>query len=150
MTIRRGVQWIVALALVAGGLAYLHDPPWTAGVTSGLGSWQVDASGLRYRWTNGHASFFIPSSTRAATFAVRAGFPGIDGQPVEVIVSADDRPVDAFTLRAPEQWVRARVLLPRRLTRRKYRRIDVRVNRTVGPSNRGVQLGELVIEPAGS
>ena len=150
MTTRRGVQWIAALALVAGSLAYLHDPPWTAGVTSGLGSWQVDPSGLRYRWTNGHASFFIPSSARAATFSVRAGFPGPDGQPVEVIVSADDRPVDAFMLRDPEQWLRAHVLLPRRPTRRTYRRIDVRVNRTVGPSNRGVQLGEFVLEQAGS
>ena len=72
---RARVSWIVLSgALVFGGAAYLYDPPWVGQITSGLGEWRTDPSGMRYRWTNGHATFFVPSKATAMMLPLRAQF----------------------------------------------------------------------------
>lgn len=147
---RRLLQWITALVVLSGGLAYLYDPPWIGELTSGLGPWQSDAAHMRYRWSNGHASFFVPSDAVAATLPLRTAVPNRGRAPVTVRVSVDDRPVDQLVLADRNEWVTARILLPRHPTRRRYRRLDLRVSQTVGPSNLGVQLGEVSLERAGS
>ena len=53
---------IVALLAVGAALVYLRDPPWIGDVTSGMRPWDHDESGVLYRWTEGHASFYIPSN----------------------------------------------------------------------------------------
>ena len=71
MTNRWWTTVIVATLLVSA-LTYLRDPPWLAHVTSGIGNWQTDSDGTRYRWTTGHASFFVPSSADVVTLRMRA------------------------------------------------------------------------------
>src|SRR5262249_42090345 len=47
---------LVAMCVaLAAGLAYLRDPPWAERVTSGLGQWEEDPPGTRFRWTVGRA-----------------------------------------------------------------------------------------------
>jgi hypothetical protein len=141
---RRG--WIAtALAIVAGGssLAYLRDPAWLADVESGFHRWHTDPDGVRYRWTTGHASFFVPSSSVRVTVPVRVTFDRPGDPPVRVRIAVDDRPADEFELR-DDRWSARRIVLPPPGSRR-LRRIDVRVDR-LRADNRGVQLGEVALE----
>jgi hypothetical protein len=135
---------LVAAALVgfAGAtLWYLHDPPWAERVTSGLRQWEEDAPGVRFRWTNGHASFFIPASAAEMTLPLRAVFPAADGAPVVVQLSVDDRWMTDVALRDPSAWSMPTVPLSRP-TQRRFRRVDLRVSRVVGWLNLGVEVGE--------
>jgi hypothetical protein len=128
---------------LAGALAYLYDPPWIGRVTSGLRDWERNPAGTRYRWTNGHAAFFVPSETTAITVPLRAGFPSPDGRPVRIDLSVDDRWLARLELTDPAVWTRPTFPLPRRRGWRKYRRVDVRVSRTLASFNLGVQIGEI-------
>jgi hypothetical protein len=146
------MRWIQAIAvavLVAGAAIYLRDPPWIGGVTSGLRGWD-GPPGERFRWTSGHASFFVPSDTTAMTLPLKAVFPSVNGDPVSVDVSVDDRWLATVKLPDPSVWVRQTLPLPRRPTPRRFRRIDLRVSRTVGQFNRGVQLGEIGLARGGA
>ena len=141
---RRG--WITtALAVVAAGsiLAYLRDPVWLAHVESGLHGWRTGPDGVRYRWTTGHASFFVPSSAARLTIPVRVTFDQAGDPPVLVRIAVDDRPADEFELR-DDRWTARRIVLPAPGSRR-LRRIDIRVDR-LRADHRGVQLGEIVLD----
>ncbi len=140
---RRGLGWIVVFLVLIVAAAYLHDPPWAGRITSGLRDWEVDDDGVRFRWTSGHASFFIPSSESTLGLRLRGAFPGRGGAPVVVRLAVDDRPLTAIALTDPEAWQAAMIPLPRRSSGRRYRRVDLWVDRTVGQYNLGVQLGEL-------
>jgi hypothetical protein len=126
-------------------VAYLRDPPWTSTVTSGLRGWEEDPSGTRFRWTTGRASFFVPSDAGSMTLPMRAVFPGINGRPTTVQISVDGRWLADVDLPNPDLWVRPSLPLPRGTSRR-YRRVDLRVNRVVGFPLLGVETG--VIETA--
>jgi hypothetical protein len=142
---RRG--WLAsAVAIVALGslLAYLRDPAWLAGVESGFHGWRAGPDGLRYRWTTGHASFFVPSSSGRITIPARLTFDQPGDPPVLVRIAVDDRPADEFELR-DDRWNARRLVLPPP-GRRHLRRIDIRVDR-LRADNRGIQLGEITIEP---
>ena len=141
----RALKAVVLVLLVGAGLAYLRDPPWVGSVTSGLRGWEVEPSGSRFRWTSSHATFYVPSDASTMTLPLKGVFSETDGRPGTVDVSVDDRWQAAFTL-ADSQWIRPRLPLARRPTNRRYRRIDLRVSRTLGPRNVGVKLGELVLE----
>jgi len=119
----------------------LRDPAWVGGVTSGLRPWEEDPAGTRFRWTAGRGSFFIPSDAAAVTLPLRAVFPGPGGAPVTVDVSVDDRFLATIALRDPNEWVRPRLPVAR-ATSRRYRRVDLRVNRVVPPFMLGVMVGE--------
>jgi hypothetical protein len=131
--------------MLIGAVIYLHDPPWLASVTSGLRGWEGPAE-TRFRWTTGHASFFVPSDATALTLPLKApsGPPG--DRPVTVDVSVDDRWLAAIELPDPSAWVRSTLPLPRKPTSRRFRRIDLRVNRTVGQFSQGVQLGAIELQ----
>jgi hypothetical protein len=139
------VRWLIGTIMVvsvAGALWYLRDPPWVAAVTSGMRDWEVDPTGTRFRWTAGHASFFVPSAASEMTVPIRALFPSSDGRPVVVRFAVDDRSVATVELINAAEWSRPVIPLPRRTGRRHYRRVDVRVSRVVGFYNLGVQVGE--------
>ena len=133
------------LLVLAAALIYLREPRWMAGVTSGLGGWDGPA-GTRFRWTTGHASFFVPSDAAALTLPLKAVVASPGGRPVTVDVSVDDRWLAAIELPDPSAWVRTTLPLPRKTTWRRLRRIDLRVSRTVGVLNRGVLLGEIELQ----
>jgi hypothetical protein len=100
--------------------------------------------GTRFRWTAGRASFFIPARATTMTLPLRAVFPGKNGQLVIVSVSVDDHWLADVQLPDPDAWRRASLPLPRRSTPRRFRRVDLRVNRVaVGVFILGVMTGEL-------
>jgi hypothetical protein len=142
----RTTGMLACAALAAASLAYLHDPPWVEHVTTGLRDWEEQPAGTRYRWTNGHASFFVPADATTLTVPLRAVFPGPNGGPVTVKVSVDDRWLADVVLADPDAWVRPQLPLPRKSVHRRFRRIDLRVDRVVPSWNRGVQTGEITVE----
>jgi hypothetical protein len=121
---------------------YLYDPPWVGSLTSGLRDWEEDAPGTRFRWTAGHASFFIPSGAIEMTLPMRAPVPPPD-RSVTVRVSVDGRVLTDVVMNDPRVWVAPVLPLPRRATRRRYRRVDLQVSWTQEYFNLGVQLGEV-------
>jgi hypothetical protein len=134
--------WIAGtLCLLAGASVYLREPPWTADAASGFRGWEEDPPGTRFRWMTGRASFFVPASAGWMILPLRAVFPGPARGPVVVRVSVDDRWLADIQLTDPDAWVRARIPLPRRSSSRRYRRIDLHVNRVVGPFLLGVETG---------
>ena len=136
---RSSLSALILVALVLGALAYLRDPAWLIDVETGFRPWERTADGARYRWTGGHASFFVPSTTTSIDLPIRTTFaPG--EWPVTVTIAVDDRPATADELR-DEGWRRVTVKLVGRTSRR-VRRIDIHVDRTRA-GNRGVAVGEL-------
>ena len=91
MTRRLGIAAV--LVVLGGTLWYLRDPPWLPGQTTGLRGWQREPDGSAYRWSGGHASFFVPADARqvripvATTFDAR-GPRGFD--PMLVTFTIDD------------------------------------------------------------
>lgn len=138
--IRRGIFILVAIALVGAALAYLRDPPWLLATTSGLRGWETDRDGARFRWTSGHASFFVPADWSAVELPLRATFDSPTDWPIVATVTIDDRPADRVVL-SDDTWRRVVIRLPPRGTRR-VRRMNIRLDRT-RDGNRGVQLGEV-------
>jgi len=146
MTRKRIAILVLPLLLIAA-LAYLRDPPWAGQVTSGMRAWEEDPPGTRFRWTTGRASFFIPSNATVMTLPMRAVFPGKNGRPTSVRVMVDDRFLADIELPDPDAWVRAQLPLPRRESSRRFRRVDLHVNRTaIGAFILGVMTGEIGLE----
>jgi hypothetical protein len=139
-------RWLkVAAGLLAAVvvLGYLHDPPWMDGVTSGLRGWEQDPPGTFFRWTTGRATFFVPSSATTMTVPLRAVFPGPNGMPVRVELRDDDRLLTTVELSDPNAWVRSTLPLKHSAGGRRFRRIDLRISRVVGPFFLGVMTGEV-------
>ena len=82
MTRQRWIKAVVSVLAAAAVVAYLYDPPWMGGVTSGLRPWEEDPPGTLFRWTAGRGTFFVPSSATSMTVPLRAVFPGPGGAPV--------------------------------------------------------------------
>jgi hypothetical protein len=127
MTFGRPARLAAVLLVVAAALAYLRDPPWLLRVESGFRSWETAADGTRYRWTGGHASFFVRADASEIAIPLRTTFASLDDRPARRLLLIDD------------QWQRVTLALPPRGGRR-VRRVDIRVDRT-RPGNRGVQAG---------
>jgi hypothetical protein len=143
----RRTTWIavVAVALLGSMLAYLYDPPWAGGVTSGLRAWEENPPGTFFRWTTGRASFFVPASATTLVLPLLAVYPGPNGAPVTVEFRVDERFLASIELKDPRNWVRPELPLGRRRDRRSYRRVDLRVSRVIGESLFGVVTGEPTI-----
>jgi hypothetical protein len=138
---RRNAKVIAGVIAAVAVLAYLHDPPWIGGVTSGMRGWDYSLPDTVFRWTNGRASMFIPGEATAVMIPLRSGFPGPHGGPVSVEIAVDGRFLSTVTLTDPESWVRQELPLGRRATHRRFRRIDLRVNRVIGQGLLGVMTG---------
>src|SRR5215510_9263647 len=94
-----------AVAALAAALSYLRDPPWLATMTSGFKARSEVANGVRYRWTSGHASFFVPSAASAIAIPLRSPATPRDPLPVAATISIDGRPATRVTL-GGEEWTR--------------------------------------------
>jgi len=146
MSRRTVIRAFVPAVVMSAALAYLYDPPWIAGMTTGFHRWEQHAAGFPFRWTNGHASFFVLADASTLTIPMRAAFSGPEGAPVIVKVSVDDRWLADVVLDDPDAWVRPRFPMPRTRAHRRYRRVDVRVNRVRTEGNLGIQVGEVLVE----
>jgi hypothetical protein len=142
----RPARWLACAAILAGALGYLRDPPWVGRLTSGLRSWEEDPPGRFFRWTNGRATFFVPATANELTLPLRAVFPGPNGAATTVEIRSDDRWLATIVLSDPAVWERPRLPLGRAGGSRRYRRIDLRVNRVVGPYILGVMTGEIEVD----
>ena len=131
-----------ALATLIVSLAFLHDPAWAFNTSSGFRAWEEDPPGTLFRWTLGRATFFVPSDATAMMLPLRAVFPGPDGNPTTVDVLVDDRWIAKIELTDPSSWVRPLLPIGGSATHRRYRRVDLHINRTVGPFILGVMTGE--------
>jgi hypothetical protein len=138
---RRLILFIAGIAALIAVLAYLRDPPWLIRVDSGFRGWETGSDGSRYRWTSGHASFFVPSTATAVVVPAKTTF-GPGDAPVHLTISIDDRIVDRDLL-TDERWHARTVRLPQPESRR-VRRIDIRVDR-VRAGNRGAQIGDITL-----
>jgi hypothetical protein len=67
-----------------------------------------------------------------------------------VDIRVDDRWLATIALPDPAAWVRPAFPLGRRSTRRRYRRVDLRIDRVVGPYILGVMTGEVSLDGASS
>ena len=142
LTGRRRAFGIAAIGVVIAALWYLHDPSWLVSYSSGFHPWETASDGREYRWTKGHASFFIPSNAKRITLPLRSLSDTPQDWPITLTLMIDDRPVDRLTF-TDEAWHEVSVRLPERSTRR-VRRIDLTVDR-VRSRLRGVQLGQVEV-----
>jgi hypothetical protein len=140
MTRRRWMTFALGVVAVVAALGYLHDPPWIRDVTSGMRSWEQEA-GIPFRWTTGRSTFFIPSTATSMTLPLRAVFPGPNGTPVRVEVLDNGRLIGTIELTDPAAWVKTTMTLRPAESRRRYRRIDLRVSRVIPPFLLGVMVG---------
>jgi hypothetical protein len=141
--VKARVSVLLGAALVVVALGYLRDPPWLPNITSGLSTWETDDRGERYRWTGGHASFFVPSDRKAIVLTMRSDKDAPSDWPITATVTIDDRPAEIITLR-DEEWHDIRLRLPPR-GRRNVRRIDIKLDR-VRSQQRGIQLRPVQVE----
>jgi hypothetical protein len=140
---RRGVALkLIAAVIVTAGLVYLRDPGWLARVDSGLGRWETESDGTRYRWAGGHASFFIPSDATTVIIPVRTTFANASEPEIVLSVFLDDRHAGQLALR-DDRWQTSTLRMPPRGGRH-LRRIDLKSDRLRG-ENRAVQVGEVVV-----
>jgi len=142
VTFARHLRWAGLCLAVVLLLAYLREPPWTPHVTSGLSRWETDEDGVRFRWTSGRASFFVPSSARKVTIPLRAVPASGDARPFVVDIWIDGRLADRVVL-ADGSWVTAVERPVPRPRGRRFRRIDLRVDRAWGDWRRGVRVGDI-------
>ena len=145
MTRRRWIGWLAGALAVVAALAYLHDPPWMEGVTSGLRPWEQDPPGTLFRWTMGRATFYVPANVSTMTVPMRSMFPGPNDAPVQVELRDDGRLLGTVELARTDVWVRQTLPLKPYAGKRRVRRIDLRVSRVVQPFNLGVMTGEVVL-----
>ena len=136
---RRILAVVAFLVACTAALAYLRDPGWLIDTTSGLRRWETDRDGTRFRWTSGHASFFVPSGWTVVELPLRATFDSPADWPITATITIDDRPADRITF-TDATWRRVVLRLPPG-SAREVRRIDLRLDRT-RDDNRGLQLGE--------
>lgn len=135
------LRTIAGMALIAaciGALAYLRDPPWLIDQASGLRPWQQE-QGIRYRWSGGHASFFVPSGARQIRIPVATTFDGRGAEPMVVSFFLDGRKA-ASVLLTDDRWRTVTLDMPPPGSRR-VRRVDLRTSVT-REENHGVRLGE--------
>ena len=148
-TPRSRVLATIAL-LLAGSLWYLRDPAWLATQTTGLREWRRAADGSRFRWSGGHASFFVPSDARQVRIPVSTIFdarmPRGD-EPMLVTFTIDDVPAGRVVL-TDTSVQQATLTMPAPGSRR-VRRIDVRTSLT-REGNHGVMIGEVVVSDDGA
>lgn len=141
VTRRLATLGFIVLA-VAAALAYLRDPPWLITQTTGLRGWEQQADTPRYRWSGGHASFFVRADAGTFEIPVSTTFDPRDDRPMMVTVTVDDEPAARVVL-TDAGWKRVRVVLPPSGTRT-VRRIDVRTSVT-REDNHGVRVGAIEV-----
>ena len=139
LTIRSRAVLLVTVAVLLPLLAYLRDPPWLHDVTTGLGAWQVDETGERYRWTGARASFFVPADSTTISLTMRALNDTPEDWPINAMITVDDRPAQLVPF-PDESWRTIRIRLPPP-GERAVRRIDIHLDR-VRRHQPGIQLRE--------
>ena len=139
---RRLLPVIVTVLAVVSCLWYLRDPAWLVTQTTGLRRWERSPEGVPFRWSGGHASFFVPSDAHSVRIPVATTFDDRGAAPMVVTLTIDGAGA-ARLLLTDRAWQEVTLSMPPRGSRR-VRRVDVRTSVT-REDNHGVQLGELTV-----
>jgi hypothetical protein len=137
---RRAALILAIVAALGIGAWYLRDPPWLIHQTTGLRAPERAPDGTVFRWSGGHASFFVPSDAGTIRFPVATTFDAADAKPMVVTVFVDDARA-ARVLLVDDTWHTLTIALPPRGSRR-VRRIDIRTS-VVRDDNHGVKVGDV-------
>jgi hypothetical protein len=140
LVVMRAAKILAILGVLVCALWYLRDPAWLLGQTTGLRRPERSADGSVFRWSGGHASFFVPSARRTVRIPVATTFDAGGSAPMVVSVFVDDVRA-ARVLLTDETWHDVTVELPPEGSRR-VRRIDIRTS-VVREDNHGVKIGEI-------
>jgi hypothetical protein len=136
----RRAPLVILLAALGFAVWYLRDPAWLIDQSTGLRAPEKAADGTVFRWSGGHASFFVPSDAGAIRIPLSTTFGAHGSAPMVVSVFVDDARA-ARVLLTDDAWHPVTVLLPPRGSRR-VRRIDIRTS-VVREDNHGVRVGEV-------
>jgi hypothetical protein len=135
-------KWGGALIAAFAIVAYLRDPGWLGGVTSGFGRSERDGGGVRFRWMGGRASFFVPAAATQVDIPLSAPF-ALPSAPFVIDVRVDDVRAAQVVL-SREGWMTVTVTILPRPTSRRFRRVDLRANRTWSERSLSVEVGDVV------
>jgi hypothetical protein len=136
---RRMAIAAVLVALVCAAW-YLRDPPWLIDQTAGLRPPERAADGTVFRWSGGHASFFVPAESGTIRIPLATTFDARGNAPMVVTACVDDA-LAGRVLLSDEAWQALTLALPPRGSRR-VRRIDLRTS-VVREDNHGVKVGAI-------
>ena len=114
---------VMLLAVLGGVLWYLRDPSWLIGQTTGFRPAERTPDGAVYRWSGGHASFFVPSDERVARIPIATTFDSRGAEPM-VVTFWWTMPARRVGL-TDASWQEVPIPLPPPGSRR-VRRIDIR------------------------
>jgi hypothetical protein len=129
----------ILIAAACGALWYLRDPAWLITQTTGLRGWERSPDGTRFRWSGGHASFFVPSDEHIVRIPVATTFDVGGSAPMMVTFTIDGSRAGRVLL-TDGAWQEVTLSMPPRGSRR-VRRVDVLTSVT-REDNHGVRLGE--------
>jgi hypothetical protein len=153
----RGVGGLVGAVLVGGGIAastlvsVARGPvgPLESPAVDGLYRWETNEEGTPFRWTGQYASVFVPADVTRVYIPLRlpTRLPAISPMGVEIVGA--DRHTEAVV---SNWWIILNLELPDAIPPVRFKRIDVRVDRTWQPAlylpgssdfrSVGVQVGE--------
>jgi hypothetical protein len=125
------------------------EPPASQAV-DGFYAWEVDEDGRRFRWTGGYASLFVPADVTHAYIPVRLPTDRPAIAPIGVEVSVGGVSQSRTWVDSSRSFLA--VPLPVALPGTRFKRIDLRIDRTWQPAlyiagsadmrHVGVQIGE--------
>lgn len=121
---------MVAAGAAWGGARGPVEPKASAAV-DGFYGWETAEDGTRYRWSNLYASVFVPADVTRIYLPVRvpANAPGVSPIGVEVMTGGVDRGRSLIG----SGWANLNIPLPDVAPPVRYKRIDLRVDRTWQP-----------------
>jgi len=117
----------------------------------GFYGWDTAEDGTRFRWTGQYASLFVPANVTRVYVPVRmpARIPSLTPIGVEVTIGGVDRGRSLIG----DTWANLNLALPDAAPPTRYKRIDLRVDRTWQPAvylpgsadmrPLGIQVGEV-------
>ncbi len=138
----RRVLVLVVLAVLGIAVWYLRDPAWLIDQSTGFRANERASDGTVFRWSGGHASFFVPSDAGIIRVPIATTFDAGGAAPMVVTMFVDEARA-ARLLLTDDAWHTVTIPLPPRGSRR-VRRIDIRTS-VVREDNHGVKVGEVQV-----
>jgi O-antigen ligase len=142
------VVYVAGLAAITAGRQDI-EPPRSAAV-DGFYDWETGDDGERYRWTGEYSSVFVPSDVVRVDIPVR--MPTVVRALKPLVVTPSVAGVAAAPIHVSDSWSVIRLDLPYVDPATRFKRIDLRVDRTWRPALYipgnadlravGVQVGE--------
>lgn len=124
-----------SFVVVAGALFSVARGPVTppnSGAVDGFYGWETGADGTRYRWTEQYASVFVPASVTRVYLPVRMPATAVGLSPMGIEVRAAG--IEKGRSLIGTSWATLNVVLPDVAPPLRFKRIDLRVDRTWQPA----------------